>query len=284
MARKKRRFQETEIPAEEPQKKKVYRDSFQQNIGRKLEDVGKKMEGKGKNVLYAIAAVAVLVALIGIYYAWNRRNNAAAQAALGKAIEISQAQVTDTPPAGGTTGKTFKTEKERAEAAISEFQTVVDKFGGSHEEKAKYFIAVNKLKLDRAAAIAELEALAATGGEVGELSKFALAQAKADDGKPDEAIAIYNELLRKDDLIIAKDTINYEIANIYQRQNKNQEAADLYFSIAQNASIAKDLEGKPIPMTETARKAKEKLQEIDPERAKAIQEPKSDTDARTFTF
>lgn len=288
MARKKRRFQETTVPTAEPQqqqqKKSPYRDSFQQNVGSKLEEVGKKMEGKGKNILYAIAAVVVLAALVGIYYLWNRNNQAAAQTALGKAIEISQSRVTDTPPPAGSTEKTFKTEKERAEAAINEFQTVVDRFDGAVEQKAKYFIAVNKLKIDRAAAVAELEELARTDGEVGELSKFALAQAKADEGKLEDAIAIYKELLDKKDLLISKDTVNFELANIYQRQNKTQEAADLYYSIALNASVAKDSQGKPIPMTETAKAAKEKLQGIDPERAKTIQEPKADSDTRTFTF
>lgn len=274
MARKKRKIQEPEVQTTEPTaKKKVYRDSFQQNVGRKLEDVGKKMEGKGKNFLYAAAAVIVLVALIGIFYAWNRRNEANAQTALGRAIQTSQATVSESSPPAGSTEKTFKTEKERAEAAIAQFQEVVDKFGSPYEEKAKYFIAVNKLYIDRNAAIAELEALKDVSGEVGELSKFALAQAKAADGKLDEAAAIYQELAGKSGLVLAKDTVNFELASIYQKQGKTQEAADLYFNIAKAASEAKDPEGKSIPMTETARKAKEKLQEIAPERAKEIQEP-----------
>ena len=108
--------------------------------------------------MYALAAVAVLVILVGIYYAWNRRTNNAAQAALGKAIETSQAAVTDSPLPPGSTQKTFKTEKERADAAISEFQAVADKYGNPYQEKAKYFIAVNKLIIDRAAAVADRSA------------------------------------------------------------------------------------------------------------------------------
>jgi tetratricopeptide (TPR) repeat protein len=273
MARKKRKFNEPEIPVEDKKNKKPYRDDFQKNVGAQVEEIGKKFEGKGRTIMYALAAVAVLVILVGIYYAWNRRTNNAAQAALGKAIETSQAQVTDSPLPPGSTERTFKTEKERAEAAIAEFQAIVDKYGDPFETKAKYFIAVNKLSIDRAAAISELEALAGSNGEVGTLSKFALAQAKAGDGKLDEAAALYQQLAGMSDPIVAKDTINYELAQIYQKQGKTQEAQDLYYQIAKTASEAKDAEGKAIQMTQTARDAKAKLEELNPEKAKEIVEP-----------
>jgi hypothetical protein len=273
MARKKRKFVEPEIPVEDKKNKKPYRDEFQKNVSAQVEEIGKKFEGKGKTIMYALAAVAVLVILVGIYYAWNRRTDNAAQAALGKAIETSQAQVTDSPLPVGSTQKTFKTEKERAEAAINEFQAVADKFGNPYQEKAKYFIAVNKLSIDRAAAISELEALAGSSGEVGKLSKFALAQAKAGDGKLDEAAALYQDLAGIDDPIVAKDTINFELAQIYQKQGKTEEATNLYFQIAKTASEAKDAEGKAIPMTQTANDAKAKLEELNPEKAKEIVEP-----------
>ena len=106
MARKKRNITEPEIPAAEPKNKKPYRDDFQRNVGAQVEDLGKKFEGKGKTIMYALAAVGVLVLLIGIYSIWSRRTNNAAQAALGKAIETAQAQVTDSPlPAGWGGGR-----------------------------------------------------------------------------------------------------------------------------------------------------------------------------------
>ncbi len=125
MARKKRQvpeqFQTPVQTADKP--KNAYQDEFQSGVNKKVEDFGKKFEGKGKSLLYGLAAVAVLAVLIGIFFAWNRRSEAAAQTALGKAIETSQAQVTDSPlPAGSPPQKTFKTDKERSEAAIAEFQ------------------------------------------------------------------------------------------------------------------------------------------------------------------
>ncbi|MDQ3178915.1 MAG: hypothetical protein M3Q33_00185 [Acidobacteriota bacterium] len=275
MARTKRRLpQQFQAPVQEEDKKKVvYRDDFQKNVGGRVKEFGKQFEGKGKNITYAVAAIAVLAVLIGIFYIWNRRSNNAGQAALGKAIETSTAQVTSSPVPAGSTAKVFKTEKERAETAINEFQAVVDKYGGAVEDKARYFIAVNRLTLDRAAATQELEELSKNSGEVGTLSKFALAQAKTGDGKLDEAAALYVQLAALDNPILAKDSINFELAKIYEKQGKKTEAADLYFNIAKPASEAKDLDDKPIPMSSTAREAKEKLEELNPEKAKEIKEP-----------
>jgi tetratricopeptide (TPR) repeat protein len=276
MARKKRRFEQLEAAsaaaAAEPKSKKIYADSFQENVGKKLDEVGKSLEGQGRNILYGLAAVAVLAILIGIFYTWNKRSEAAAQTALGKAIETSQAVVSSSPLPAGSTQKSFKSEKERAEAAIRELQAVSDKFGGAVGEKAKYLAAVNRLSVDRPTAINELDAMSKGSGEVGKLAKFALAQTKAEDGKFDEAIAAYQELAAMSDPIYSKDSINFEIAKLYEKQGKKQEAADIYFNIAKAASEAKDSDGKTVPMTQTAREAKDKLQAIDPDRAKTIQE------------
>jgi hypothetical protein len=84
---------------------------------------------------------------------------------------------------------------------------------------------------------------------------------------------MFQSLANADDPIIAKETINFNLAKIYEKQGNKQQAADLYFEIAKAASEAKDQEGKPVPMTETARDAKAKLEELDPERAKQIAEP-----------
>lgn len=277
MARKKRSFQQPLPQTTEDQKNKPrYQDPFQQNLGRKIEDASKKFEGQGKNILYGLAAIAVLAIIIGIFYSWNRRTTAAGQTALGKAIETAQAQVTDSPLPAGSTEKTFKTEKERAEAAVTEFQAVADKFGGSVGEKARYFAAVNRLSLDRNAAIQELEGLASSGSEVGMLAKFALAQARADDGKVDEAIEIYKGLTTAGNSVIARDTINLALAGLYEKKGMTPEAVELYYNIAKAASEAKDKDGKAAPVGAAARAAKTKLEQLDPEKAKEIKAPEID--------
>ena len=272
MARKKRLEEVKQLPEEKPKEPVFYEDAFQQKANQQILNASRKVEGKGKTILYGIAAVAVLAVLIGLFYAWNRRSSSAAQTALGKAIETSQAPVTTQPLPPTYTGKSFKTEKERAEAAVAEFTNVANTYGGNVREKARYLAAVNRLSVDRAAALADLENIAKSNDETGSLAKFALAQAKQGDGKLDEAVAIYSDLAKSNDSIIAKDSLNFEIASIYDKQGKKKEAADLYYNIAKTSSEAKDADGKAIPMTQTAREAKEKLEAIDPARASEIKE------------
>jgi tetratricopeptide (TPR) repeat protein len=284
MARKKRRLEPVAVATNEPKEKPRYQDPFQQRVGTRIEEAGKKLEGQGRNLLYGLAALVVLGIVVWIIYTWSGRSNAAAQAALGKAIEVSQSRVTEEPVPAGSTEKTFKTEKERAEAAVAQFQSVAEKFGGDVGEKAKYFAAVNRLSLDRAAAVAELETLANDNDEVGSLSKFALAQTRAADGRTDEAIALYQQLAASSDPIVSKDTINFELAKLYEKQGKKHEAVDLLFNIVKAASEVKDSEGKAVPLTPTAQTAREKLQELDPEKAREIPEPALDSPMGGFPF
>jgi tetratricopeptide (TPR) repeat protein len=283
MARKKRRLEPVAATPTETGPKPRYKDSFQSTVGQRVEDAGKIFEGQGRNILYALGALLILGVVAWLIFSWSGSSNAKAQTALGKAIETSQAQILAEPPAGST-AKSFKTERERAEAAIAEFQAVVDNHGGSVGSKAKYFIAVNRLVIDKPAAVAELETLSKESGEVGYLSKFALAQAKTDEGKLDEAAALYSELAAAADPVVAKETINFELAKIYEKQGKKPEAIQILFDLVKKASEAKDLEGKAVPLNATARSAKDKLTELDPEKAKEIPEQPLDTGAGGLPF
>jgi tetratricopeptide (TPR) repeat protein len=276
MSRKKRRLEPVAVAARETKDKVRYQDPFQEKVGKTIEEAGKKLEGQGRNILYGLGALVVVGLIAWIIFSWSGRTSAEAQTALGKAIETSQATISDTPQPAGSTEKTYKTQRERAEAAIGEFQAVVDKFGGAAGEKAKYFIAVNRLSLDRQAGMQELDALSKTGGEVASLSKFALAQTRADDGSLDQAAELYKELSASSDPVIAKETIDFELAKIYEKQGKKQEAVDILFTLVKTASEAKDLDGKSVPLTSTAQSAKDKLTELDPEKAKEIPAPALD--------
>jgi hypothetical protein len=275
MARKTRQVL-PQVTGAAPKETIRYQDKFQRVSEKRVEELSKKVEGKGKTILYALGALAVLAVLVGIFVLWNRRTTAQAQAALGKAIETSQAQVSASPPAAGSAAdKTFKTERERAEASANEFQDVAGKYSVVRD-KANYFAAVNRLSLDRDAAEQQLGDLGKTSGEVGFLSKFALAQAKAGDGKVDEAAALYQELAQSSQTIVPKDSVNFELAKLYEKQGKKDDAVNLYYNIAKGASEAKDADGKAIPLSQTASAAKNKLKTLDPAKAAEIKEATPD--------
>lgn len=277
MARKKRRIEPVAPVVAESKEKPRYQDPFQQKVGSTIEGAGKKLEGHGRNILYGLAALLVLGVVVWLIYSWSGRSSAAGQAALGKAIAISERRVSDAPVPAGSTEKTFKTERERAEAAVNEFQNVASQFGGEVGQKAKYFAATNRLMLDRPAAIAELEELSKSSDEVGTLAKFALAQTRVADNRADDAIALYQELAAMSDSIVAKDTINFELAKLYEKQGRKEEAVDLLFRLVKAASEVKDQDGKAVPLSPTAESAKEKLEDLDPERAKQLPQQAPDS-------
>ncbi len=277
MARKKRRFEQLEAAAAAPQEKKIYVNPLQKHVDEQLEDVSKKLEGKGRTILYGVGAVVVLVILVMLFMKWSARSGGAAQTALGKAIETSAASISETGTPAGSTQKTFKTEKERSEAAITEFQAVADKFGGSVGDKARYFIAVNRLTLDRPAAVTELEGMSSGSSDTAKLAKFALAQTRTADNRLDDAAQLYQELTAMSDSVVSKDTLNYALALVYEKQGKKAEAAQIYFDIAKAASEAKDMDGKPVRLTETATNAKNKIKDLDPVKAKEIPDPTPDS-------
>ncbi len=78
--------------------------------------------------------------------------------ALGRAINISRAPFHHSP-LPGSTELTFRTEKERAQRAIEEFEKVAAKYGDPYRSESRYFIASNRLVVDRQKGISELTEL-----------------------------------------------------------------------------------------------------------------------------
>ena len=71
MARKKRSVVTTVAPQTDAKAAERYRDSFQSNVGKKFEEVGKSLEGQKRSLLYGLGALIVLAILIGVYFAWS---------------------------------------------------------------------------------------------------------------------------------------------------------------------------------------------------------------------
>jgi tetratricopeptide (TPR) repeat protein len=170
-------------------------------------------------------------------------------------------------PVPGTTEMTFPTEKERAQKAIEEFEKVAAKYGDPYRSESQYFIAVNRLALDRQKGVSELAALGNSNvSEVGPLSKFALAQTYESDGKLQEAAQLYSDLAKMNSLTISSDTANLRLAKVYEKLGKKKEAADLLFNIVDASRKAKGDDNLPLPQSEAAREAADELKKLDPER------------------
>src|SRR6185503_14894141 len=229
--------------------------------------LGNLLEGRGRQILYGLAGVVVVGLLVLFFVKWSNHKSDEARQALGRAITISTSNVGAPMPGVADTAITFNSETERSQRAIEEFEKVAAKYGDPYRSQARYFIASNRLAIDRQKAIAELTDLQNNSvPEVAALSKFALAQVKESDGKFDEAAQIYSDLARMNGSTVSADMANLQLAKVYEKQGKKKEAADVLFNIVDASRKAKDADNQPAQISSAAREAADELKKLDPVR------------------
>jgi tetratricopeptide (TPR) repeat protein len=246
--------------------RELQQDRFRDTTMGFFDRLGDSLEGRGRTILYALGAVLLAGILVIAFVRWRNKKADEARQALGRAITIASTDISATPLA--SSGQpSFNTEYERAQRAIDEFQKVAAKYGEPYRSEARYFIASNRLIVDRPKGMAELAELSNSSvPEVAALSKFALAQAKESDGKLDEAAQLYSELAKQNNPSVSSETANLYLAKVYNKQGKKKEASDVLFNIVDASRKAKDDKNQPAPISTAAREAATELQKIDPAR------------------
>ena len=246
--------------------RELQHDRFRDTTMGFFDRLGDALEGKGRTSLYGLGAVVLAGILIIAFVRWRNRKADEARQALGRAITVATTDISSTPVVGSNQ-PSFNTEYERAQHAIDEFQKVAAKYGDPYRAEARYFMASNRLVVDRPKGISELAELSNSSvPEVAALSKFALAQAKESDGKLDEAAQLYSELAKQNNPSVTAETAHLRLAKVYNKQGKKKEASDLLFNIVDASRKAKDEKNQPAPISAAAREAATELQKIDPAR------------------
>ena len=248
--------------------RELQHDRFRDTANTLLDQLGNRLEGKGKAILYGIIGVVLLGVLVGVGVKWSSRKADEARRALGRGIEIASTPLSSSAPsATDPKAPKFSTEQERAQKAVEEFQKVAAKYSDPYRTEARYFIATNLLYIDRDRGLRELTELTKVSlTEVATLSKFALAQEKETDNKYDEAAQIYSDLAAQNSAVVTPENANLRLAGVYEKQGKKKESADLLFNIVDAARKAKDKDGAPLPQSAAAGAAADKLQKLDPDR------------------
>ena len=246
--------------------RELQHDRFRDTTMGLLDRLGNALEGRGQTILYGLGGLLLIGIVVIFFVKWNNRKADEARQALGRAITFSTADINPvTPP--GSTDPTFTTELERAQRSIEEFEKVAAKYGDPYKSEARYFIAANRLTVDRAKGMTELTELSNSSlPEVAALSKFALAQAKESDGKLDEAAHLYSDLAKQNSVSVTADTANLQLAKVYKKLGKKKEASDVLFNLVDASRKAKGEDNKPIPVSAAAREAATELQKLDPDR------------------
>ena len=231
-----------------------------------LDRLGNLLEGRGRTILYGLGGLLLAGVLVIVFVKWSNKKTDEARQALGRAISISTADINPTPIAGATE-PSYPSEYERAQRAIEEFEKVAAKYGDPYRAEARYFIASNRLLVDRPKGMTELSELSNSSlPEVAALSKFALAQAKESDGKLDEAAQLYGDLARQNSVSVSPETANLRLAKVYNKLGKKKEAVDVLFNLVDASRKAKGADNQPAPISAAAREAATELQKLDPDR------------------
>ena len=246
--------------------RELQHDRFRDTTMSFFDRLGDALEGRGRTILYGLGGLLLAAILVVVFVKWSNRKTDEAQQALGRAITISKASIL-TAPVAGSTEPSFSSEQERAQNAIAEFEKVAAKYGDPYRAESRYFIASNRLVLDRQKGMSELADLAKSNvAEVAALSKFALAQAKESDGKLDEAAQLYADLAKQNSPTVTAEIANLRLASVYEKQGKKKEAADLLFNIVDASRKAKGSDNKSLPVSSAAREAATELEKLDPAR------------------
>ena len=246
--------------------RELQHDRFRDTTMNLLDRLGNALEGKGRTILYGFGGVLLALILVVAFIKWNARKSDEARQALGRAIDISTATLA-TSANPNPSGLTFPTDLERSKKAIEEFERVAAKYGDPYRTEARYFIATNRLNIDRPKGMSELAEVSNSNiPEIAALAKFALGQAKESDGKLDEAIQIYSDLAKMKSPTVSAETANLRLAKVYEKQGKKKEAADLLFNIVDASRKAKGKDDKRAPISSAAREAATQLQKLDPDR------------------
>ena len=246
--------------------RELQHDRFRDTTMGFFDRLGNLLEGRGRTILYGLGGILLAGLLVILFVKWSNRKSDEARQALGRAITISRGPVSATPIPGNT-DPTFATDKDRAQRAIEEFEKVAAKYGDPYRSESRYFIASNRLVVDRPKGISELAELQNSKvGEVAALSKFALAQTYESDGKYDDAARLYTELAKLNSATVTPENANLRLAKVYEKQGKKKEAADLLFNIVDAARKAKGSDNQPLPQSSAAREAADELQKLDPDR------------------
>ncbi|HVH85364.1 MAG TPA: tetratricopeptide repeat protein [Terriglobales bacterium] len=200
-----------------------------------------------------LAGVAVLVAVIvlGGFGYWRNQQDEQASAAVGQAMNTYAAPIRTPGAPVDATQVSYATTAERDKEAERQFQAIADKYPHTDSGKnALYMTGVVALDAgDYATAEAKFKKAADVGNkEIASLAKMGLAAVSEATNRDQDAINIYNELMKKPTESVSRERAQFALASLYERKDPAQ-AKKIYDQLASDkspavAQIAKQRQGE----------------------------------------
>jgi TolA-binding protein len=192
--------------------------------------VAARLASNRNQITAIVAIVAILAAAIGGYFYFRSRTANRVSAMLGSALMIQQAPIVPAPTVPGATqaAGTYPTEQARTEAALAEYQKVIDEHPGhTGAVEARYHRGNLLLSMGRAAdAEQSFAAAVSEGGDsiYAEMARLGRTQAWAAQQKYDDAIRELTDLSARRDGRLPIDGVLMELARVSRQAGKAQEA------------------------------------------------------------
>ena len=193
-------------------------------------------EHQGKLIAATIAIIVIGVLAIGGWSYLNLQDEKAG-AELSTAVRTLETPVRPAGMPPQPEYDSFASPAERATAARKQFQAIVDKYPHTHTAgMARYFVGLTAAQLgDNASAESNLrQAAGASNAELAALGKFALASVYRGENQGTQAVDLYKQLIAKPTLAVSKATAQLELAELYESQQKPDEAKKLYDQVAKD--------------------------------------------------
>ena len=239
---------------------KLKENDFAQTMAR-TRDV---MAQRRREVTTIVVVVVLAVVMIGGYLAWRSSRNAKAQTLLASALAVAEAPVvTPPPPAPGSPPPvqqpgTFRTERERLEAALPRLQQAADGYPDSEAGiTARFRLASSLAELGRFAEAEQRyqEVIQKAGGRsiYRHTARLGLGEAQLAQGKTDEAIATFKEMSTDTSSTLPIDGVLMQLGRAAMAGGKTDEATRAFTRVVEE-----------FPQSLYATEAKDKLAEIKP--------------------
>jgi TolA-binding protein len=187
-----------------------------------------------KEIIAAGVALLVLVVAAAGYSMWRSRIQASAAQLLSDALLVTETRVG--PPAdpdSANASESFATERARNQAALTKFKLAADSYPSTDAGiLARYLEASTRMSLGfpEQAAEAFQQAIDAAGPNslYGRMARLGLAEAQAQTGKYDQAIATFKGLVDAPDSPMPKDAILMQLGRVYRDAGQTAEARQTF--------------------------------------------------------
>jgi len=196
------------------------------------QNVQHTIETRKREVGGILIGVVVIVAIIIGYSAWQSRLESRASAALASAMATLDTPAGPQPDEQNPQpGPRFATERERDEEALAKFKAAADEFGSTDAgQLARYREGSLLLSLARPAeAVTAFQQVADANDEIlGQMARLGLAEAHAQAGDYDQAIAVYQELSASATGPVPVEGVLMQLARAYRSAGRTEEARQTF--------------------------------------------------------